>query len=245
MMNFILYEDEEQYVNIYEKVIDKIMGKTNNTYKIHKMNKYDKKKFDEIKEITGNKIYIIDIQVPGKNGLDFARMIRKKGDWVSPIIILTSHKEFQVVGFTGKILMLDFIVKDEAIKNTLKDALSLALKINSNKPSFHFSYKGDYFSIPYDNILYFEKCLNDNSSIVVCDLEDYYVRKTISDIALELCDTNFIKTHRSCIVNLNKVMKVDYDSGIIYFKNRKINYLSRNNKKELKEKMRQVYGTTI
>lgn len=241
-MNFILYEDEEQFVNIYEKVIDTLMGKTNNSYKIHTMNRFDKKKFDEIKDITGNKIYIIDIQVPEKNGLDFARMIRKKGDWLSPIIVLTSHKEFQVVGFTGKILMLDFIVKDSNIKNSLKDALKLALKINSSKPSFQFSYKGDYFSIPYDNIIYFEKCLNDNSSIVVCDSEDYVVRKTISEIAVELQDTVFLKTHRSCVVNLNKVMKVDYDNGIIYFKNNKINLLSRNNKKELKEKMRHLYG---
>ena len=133
-------------------------------------------------------------------------------------------------------------MKDSNIQNSLKESLKLALKINSNKPSFHFSYKGDYFSIPYDNIIYFEKCLNDNSSIVVCDSEDYVVRKTISEIAVELKDTMFIKTHRSCVVNVNKVTKVDYDNGIIYFKNNKINLLSRNNKKDLKEKMRQFYG---
>ena len=241
-MNFILYEDEERFLKSYEKVISKLMGNSKLDYKIHKVTHYCDETLDLFNSIAGSKIYIFDVEVPGKNGIDLARKIRRGGDWASPIIVVTSHEEFKVVGFTGKILMLDFISKNTNMENDLIEALKVALEITACRPSFNFSYKGDYFSLPYDDIVYFEKNLNDNSSIVVCENDDYVVRKTISDIEEELVDTSFVKTHRSCIVNLNKIIKVDYDSGIIYFKDNEINLLSRSNKKILREKMDEING---
>lgn len=244
IMNFILYEDEEVFVNIYEEVINKLMLNHRIDYKIHKINSYDDTTINNINSIKGNKVFILDVEVPGKNGIDLARKIRKSGDWISPIIVVTSHEEFKVVGFTGKILMLDFISKNKELSNNLLSALLVSLEINSSKPSYNFSYKGDYFSLPYDDIIYFEKSFKDNSSIVVCENDDYVVRKTISEIEEELKNTNFFKTHRSCIVNLNKIKRINYDDGIIYFNNEEIDLLSRNNKKILKEKMEKLNGST-
>lgn len=242
-MNFILYEEDAVFISSYEEVINKLMAKSKMDYKIHKITEYKNNiTMPYIANITGSKVYILDVEVPGKNGIDLARSIRKSGDWTSPIIIVTSHDEFKVVGFTGKILMLDFISKDKLLKKNLSDTLKLALEIIDNKPTYNFSYKGDYFSLPYDDIIYFEKNLRDNSSIVVCENEDYMVRKTISEIEDELIDTKFFKTHRSCIVNLNKIKKINYDDGIIYFNGFKIDLLSRSNKKILKEKMAQLNG---
>ena len=243
-MNFILYEDEEVFVNNYEEVINKLMLNNKIDYKIHKIDKHDDSTMDYINSITGYKVYILDVEVPGKNGIDLARSIRKSGDWISPIIVVTSHEEFKVVGFTGKILMLDFISKNKDLNSNLFNTLLVALEITSSKPSYNFSYKGDYFSLPYDDIIYFEKNFKDNSSIVVCENEDYVVRKTISEIEEELKNTNFFKTHRSCIVNLNKIKRINYDDGIIYFNNEEIDLLSRNNKKILKEKMEELSGST-
>lgn len=236
-MNFILYEDEDKFISRYEKTITKLMGKEKLSFKIFKIKKYNDKSSKIINNIVGNKVYILDIEVPGKNGIDLARQIRKSGDWISPIIVVTSHEEFKTVGFTGKILMLDFISKNGDIESNLIDSLSVALEITSCRPSYNFSYRGEYHSINYDDIIYFEKNLYNNSSVIVCEKDDYIVRKTISEIEEELEDTTFFKTHRSCIVNLNKIVKVDFDNGIIHFKDFKINLLSRNNKKELKEKI--------
>lgn len=239
-MNFVIYEDEEKFINCYDNVITKLMGKEKTNYKIHKIDKYNDNSSKILNNISGNKIYILDIEVPGKNGIDLARQIRKSGDWMSPIIIVTSHEEFKIVGLTGKLLMLDFITKDKNIENNLIDALNIALKINSNKPTYNFKYKGEYYQIPYDDILYFEKSLNDNSCIIVCVNDEYVVRKTILEIEEELKNEIFFKTHRSCIVNIKKILKIDYDEGIIYFNDTKINLLSRSNKKILKEKMRDL-----
>lgn len=239
-MNFVIYEDEEKFTNFYDCTITKLLEREKINYKIYKINEYDDKTSKILNNIAGNKIYILDIEVPGKNGIDLARQIRNNGDWRSPIIVITSHEEFKIVGLTGKLLMLDFITKDKNIEKNLIDALNLALKINYNKPTYNFNHKGEYYRIPYDDILYFEKNLNDNSCIIVCEDDDYIVRKTIIEIEEELKNACFFKTHRSCIVNLKKIVKFDYDKGIIHFKDTKINLVSRNNKKILKEKMKDL-----
>ena len=241
-MNFVLYEDEEEFVSSYEEVINRLMAKSKMNYKIIKINKYSQDTLSYLNSISGSKVYILDVEVPGKNGIDLARMIRKSGDWISPIVIVTLHEEFKVVGFTGKILMLDFIVKDNNLTKCLSDTLKLSLEIIDTKKTYNFSYKGDYFSLPYDDIIYIEKNIGDNSSIVICENEDYIVRKTIREIEDELKDSVFLKTHRSCIVNLNKIIKINYDEGIIYFKDDKTDLLSRSNKKILKDKMESIYG---
>ena len=52
-------------------------------------------------------------------------------------------------------------------------------------------------------------------------------------------DDRFYQTHRACYVNLNNIKSVDFKNNVIYFiKDNSIDYLSRNYKKGLKEKLR-------
>ena len=110
-MNFIIYEDENKYIEKYKKIIRKLLGPLDLNYKIIEIKEYNESSKEIINNTEGSKIYILDIEVTGKNGLDLARRIRKTGDWTSPIIIVTSHEEFKNVGYTAKILMLNFISK--------------------------------------------------------------------------------------------------------------------------------------
>ena len=126
-MNYIIYEDEKEYATRYKNVIHKLLGATNLNYKIIEINEYNEKTEKELENIGGNKTYILDIEVAGKNGLELARNIRKTGDWTSPIIIVTSHEEFKTVGYTGKILMLNFITKHGELEKNLTDSLETAL----------------------------------------------------------------------------------------------------------------------
>ena len=76
-MNFVLYEDEEEFVSSYEEVINRLMAKSKMNYKIIKINKYSQDTLSYLNSISGSKVYILDVEVPGKNGIDLARMIRK------------------------------------------------------------------------------------------------------------------------------------------------------------------------
>ena len=191
--------------------------------------------------LNGNKIYLLDIEVAGKNGLELARKIRKTGDWTSPIIIVTSHEEFKQVGYTAKILMLNFITKNEELEKDLYETLEVALEINMSKKSLCYTNKGELYHIPYQDILYIEKSLNDNICNVFTKNDIYSIRKTIIDLEKTLSDDiNFVKTHRSCIVNLKNIKYVDFENNIITFVNKEIDLLSRAHKKQLKERMKEM-----
>jgi len=81
----------------------------------------------------------------------------------------------------------------------------------------------------------------DNVSNIVTRNQIYNIRKTIKELEQDLAgDNSFIKTHRSCIVNLKNIKHIDFENNIIEIKNKKIKLLSRANKKALKERMREI-----
>lgn len=238
-MNFIIYEDEKEFVKKYRDVIHKLIGPSNFNYKIIEINEYNEESKQILEKIEGNKIYLLDIEVNGKNGLELARRIRNKGDWISPIIIITSHEEFKQVGYTAKILMLDFITKSIDLEKELYGTLTIAMEINNSNKMLRFTTNGELYSIPYPDILYIEKNLNDNTSNIVTKNKVYNIRKSIVELEKKLSDDiSFIKTHRSCIINLNNVKHVDFENNIIMFNKRETNLLSRAHKKYLKERLR-------
>ena len=101
--------------------------------------------------------------------------------------------------------------------------------------------KGELYYIPHQDILYIEKSLNDNTSNIVTKNKAYNIRKTIKELEVELGNTiNFIKTHRSCIVNLNNIIHIDFENNIIAFVNKEIDLLSRSHKKNLKERLKEI-----
>lgn len=240
-MNFIIYEDENKYIEKYKKIIHKLLGPLDLNYKIIEIKEYNESSKEIINNTEGSKIYILDIEVTGKNGLDLARRIRKTGDWTSPIIIVTSHEEFKNVGYTAKILMLNFISKCKELENQLIETLKVALEINLSNKSLCYTNKGETYRIPYKDILYIEKSLNDNICNIITKNNNYFIRKTIIELEKILSDDiAFIKTHRSCIVNIRNIKSVDFEKNTIFFENNKINLISRTQKRKLKERMKQV-----
>ncbi len=102
--------------------------------------------------------------------------------------------------------------------------------------NFSFIFNNIFYQISYDDILYFEKNLNDNYTTIITKNSSYKIKKSITKLSEEFRDNSFFfKTHQSCIINLKNVKKVDFTQNIIYFINCKITLLSREKKKSLKE----------
>lgn len=238
MINFIIYEDEKKYREKYISIILKLIGGMKLAYRILEFEKYDSTTLSKLKKITGKKIYILDIEVPGKSGLDLAREIRNSGDWLSPMIVVTTHDHLKNTAFTSKMLMLDFISKFYNCEESLKDTLKLSLDIIENHQSLNFQYNGELIQVPYNDILYIEKNVEDLYSTVVTANEKFTIKKSISSIEEELSqDTRFFRTHRSCIVNLDKVTSVELRACTIHFGNINIPLLARDRKSEFKARL--------
>lgn len=238
MINFIIYEDEKKYREKYISIILKIIVGMKSAYQILEFDKYNAETMTKLDQLTGKKIYILDIEVPGKSGLDLAREIRNAGDWLSPMIIVTTHEYLKGTAFSGRMLMLDFISKFYNCEESLQQTLKISLDIIESQQSLNFQYNGELIQIPYNDILFIEKNVEDLYSTVVTKSERFIIKKTISKIEKELSEeSRFFKTHRSCIVNLDKITSVELRNCIIHFGNIEISLLARDRKNELKSRL--------
>lgn len=237
MINYIIYEDEKYYINIYEEVIHKFMARGDDRYRIYKYKEYDEKVLSEIKRLTGQNIYIVDIEVKGKSGLDLAREIRKdKKTMNDQIIIVTAHQELVQNAYHKRILMVDFISKFDDLDEKIILCLREIYEIFNGNEYLSFKQDGELIRIPYNDILYIEKDKEAECVYIVTENNQYKYRNSILRIEKLLKkDLRFFRCHRSCIVNIYKITKINGSIPIIIFGNKSTHCLSREKKKELEE----------
>lgn len=235
MFNFIIYEDEPRFRDKYFSIVENFIGDSNLAYEVIEIPKYTKEVATRIKNLSGNNIFILDIEVPGKSGLDLAREIRHNGDWKSQIIIVTSHDDLKNFDYQSSMLMLAFISKFFNLEKELQKAISIAHKILTTNEAIKFQKGSKVFNIPIDDILFLEKKQEEVYTKIITKDKEYITDKTLVQWEKELKnDPRFIRTHRNFIVNTYKIRKFDFDREEVGFENKKTALLSRNYKKELK-----------
>lgn len=237
MINFIICEDNKNVRDLHEALISKITMPYDFDYTVHSFEKYNNNLKKIINTPSNLKIYILDLELPGKTGLEIAQDIRKV-DWDSIIIVLTSHDELELKLFKEKLLIFDFISKFDNYEKRLTDSINLVIKNLNCRSALVFKQNKEIYHIKYDNILYIFRDNTKNKTKIKAIEKEYYVRDTLTNVAKQL-DNRFYQTHRACYVNLNNIKCADFKNDIIYFTNDdSIDYLSRNYKKGLKERLK-------
>ena len=238
MVNFIIYEDDKSTRENYISIILKIMGNRKEQYSIIELDKYNSKVTKAL-NVVGRKIFILDVEVPGKSGMDLAREIREKGDWTSQIIVVTNHDSLQQSAFTSKLLMLDFISKFNNPLEELRKSLIASYIIVTQGESLKIQQDGEFFQIYYDDILYIKKETDDiDTHIILSDGSAKNINIRMKELEEKLkSDPRFFRTHRGCIVNMFKIKKVDFGIGLISFGKIKTNLLARDRKKDFRNKI--------
>lgn len=233
MINFILCDDNDYVRELNETMISRVAMPHDFNYTIHSFDRYNIKLKNLINTPSDIKIYILDLELPNKSGLDIAKEIRKV-DWDSIIIILTSHDELELSILKQKLLILDFISKFDNYEKRIEEVINMVIEKVNAKKVISFRSNKELHHVKLDNVIYvFKDNETDKTTIVTTDGE-YPVRDSLSSIADKL-DGRFYQTHRACFVNLDKIESVDFKNSIVYFNNdTSIAYLSRNYKKELR-----------
>lgn len=236
MINFIICDDNKYVRELNESIISKIAMPYDFNYSIHCFDKYNTKLKKLINSSSDINIYILDLEMPGKTGIDIAREIRKV-DWDSIIIILTSHDELELKLLKEKLLIFDFISKFDNYEPRLVESINLIInKINSKKVVTFKSNK-EIHQLLLDNIYYIYKDNSSDKSVIVTNKQKLPVNEALNSVISKL-DDRFTQTHRACYVNINKITSVDFNNNIIYFDNNtSTDYLSRNHKKELRDRL--------
>ncbi|MBQ7141125.1 MAG: response regulator transcription factor [Bacilli bacterium] len=230
MINFIICDSNKTFSNSTKEIINKIMIKENNDYKIHLYKDYSPDLNQIINDTsTANKIYILDLEIGEKSGIEIANEIRKN-DFDSIIIFYSAHSE--MYGILRIPLIFDYVSKIEPIN--LEYSLKNVLKYLKKK-SLHLNNGNTVYNIKLDDILYISTDLENRGVIIVTDTEKINIKITLNNIS-KMLNSDFIKTHRACYVNKNRIYKVDFKNREIVFDNYETtNLVSIREIKKLKE----------
>lgn len=124
LYNFIVCEDSKIFNICYQEIIINVAKKLNINFIIHSFTKYN----EELKKLiynnnVENKIYILDLLIPGMSGDKIANVIREN-DLASFIIFITSyHDEYEDIITNGEYFYLKYIDKEKNFKGVLFDTL--------------------------------------------------------------------------------------------------------------------------
>lgn len=210
MLKFIIVEDDEENQTRIKQLLVKISIQRNEEYNIVYFKKYDQKLENEIKDLSCNKIYIMDIELHNSiSGIEIAEKIRED-DWDSEIIFVTSHDKMFETVYRDILDVFDFIEKFINMENRLeKDILKIWSKKFDNKvlklkgPNVHAELK-------FKNILYIEKI--ERKSVVHAYGNEFKTNLSLEKL-LEKLDNRFVRIHKGCIANKEHIVVRNYTKG--------------------------------
>lgn len=237
MINFIIVDDSCLWLEQISSIIDKIMIKNNFEYnkKIFKeyneeFNAYSKLKLE-------NKVYVLDIRTATKNGLDIAREIRKD-DSNAIIIFLTAHEEYSSKILKSMLEVFCLISKQDDVEQELEQSISKILtRVKEDKEIIKLEENISIHAIPLARILYITIDGKKRKAVIKTDIREFTCKKTLKYFESEYPDI-LVRTHKSCLVNINRTINFDFKEQKIYFNNKKtVELLSKKYKDKIKEKI--------
>lgn len=220
-MNILVVEDNQYEMNNIVRVIRSI-SKGFNIYKA-----YTGEECFRILEKVDIDLFIFDIELTDMSGIKIAERIRNKAKYeLTYMVFITTHIYLQLEAFKN-IHCYDFLEKPykrqeliEIIKRLAKGISSQKQQNKPDKRQISFQMKDFILKIETNEILYVEA---QGRNTIIHTKNNVH---TIKSMALKkmmeiLPKDHFMQTHRSYIINLEKIQQVEKDgknSWVVRFK---------------------------
>lgn len=203
MKNIVILDDEYLALEYIKEIFDEIK---NENYKFKQFNiitTSNEKTFTTIANEKKPDIIFLDISMPEKNGIEIAEEIRNNKNKYNfnkdPIIIfMTAHENYGYQAF--KVEAFDYLLKPtdkEQIENLFEKIFSKYNNLFSNDQTIIVPYNGIDIEIKEQDIIYFKA---EMKYITISTKEKQFIMNSTL-ITLEKTFTNFVKTHRSYLIN--------------------------------------------
>ncbi|MGO1652754.1 LytR/AlgR family response regulator transcription factor [Senegalia sp. (in: firmicutes)] len=173
----------------------------------------------EIAELTDIDIFILDIGLKDYSGIELGHQLRNLNKYIiTPIIFITSMVNEELEAFR-EIHSYAFITKpfkEEKVKQVLTPIIENCIK-NEKESCLIIKQKENTYIIPTNEIVYIESQIK---RIYIYTLSEKHEIKsyTLNKLMKELKD-DFIRIHRSYIVNKNYITKIDRTNWVLHLKN--------------------------
>lgn len=154
-------------------------------------------------------LIFLDINLPGKSGIEFARSINPE----TAVIFTTAYTEYAVEGF--ELEAVDYILKPISYERFAKainkfnktqemnEIVLLAKKTEAENPFVFVKCERKMVKLFLDEIDYFES--QGNYLMIYTETNSYKTHQSISEMEEKLPDGLFCRIHRSFLVSINKI----------------------------------------
>jgi len=190
-------------------------------------------------------LIFLDIEMPDCSGIEFV----KNMDQVPGIIFTTAKENYAINAFDLIEHVVDYIVKPVAsmrllravnrfrvLRNSSSEIPVTATNASANLATDNFIFvksEKRLVRINLEDLLYVETT-GDYSIFKLQDGQQFVVQSSLKNIANKIQHPNFIKVHRSYIVNLNKIVDIEENTLVI---DRKVIPISRAHRAGLIERI--------
>ncbi|MFC0524347.1 LytR/AlgR family response regulator transcription factor [Pontibacillus salicampi] len=168
-------------------------------------------------------LVLCDIEMPKRKGIDAVKELQRTLPSLS-YIFTTAHENFAVEAF--ELNAVDYVLKPiqmsrlmlslERAKKVLKEKDRKLEKWNASLARIPIRFNRSLYYVQIDDILFIEK--NDRKSIIHTVEEQYSSGETL-EYFLEYLDHRFVQSHRSFIINLHRVARIQTSgkSYLVFF----------------------------
>lgn len=163
-------------------------------------------------------LLFLDINMPSLSGIDLAKELKQE----TKIIFTTAYSEFAVEGFN--LNAVDYLLKPFTFERFMQAVNKANQQLNTpaigNSPAAIYI-RADYklIRINLNDILFLEG-LDDYLKIHLENAKPIVARMTIKNILERLPSPQFLRVHRSFVVNMNKINS--FKSKTVYIHNDEI-----------------------
>ncbi|MEQ3498398.1 LytTR family DNA-binding domain-containing protein [Tenacibaculum sp. SSH1-16] len=205
----IIIDDEPPAIRLLEKYVDKVpFLSVNSTY----TNPLEA--LIEIEKGTIDLVFL-DIQMPEITGIQLSKIISNKTN----IIFTTAYPQFALESYD--IAAIDYLLKPFDFDRFYKAVLKVNKKITKSDQKINQNTENDYFFLKTDGKNKFSKVFLDDI-LFIEGLKNYvsvYLKNeriitysTLKNLVSSLPEDNFIQTHRSYIISIKAIDKIENDS---------------------------------
>lgn len=230
MINIAICDDMEEELEIISSYVSKNLKELNISFKISSFNEGQDlidhmRSFNEVEDIV-----FLDIYMKFSNGIDIAKKIREF-DKECKIIFITSSKDYAIDSYdVGALYYILKPIDEKKFSNAIKIAIDALNK--ENKQIVIKNRKGTY-RISYKDILYAEsKARIVNIYLKYGGVISFYSK--LDDFIQDLKDERFLKCHKSFLVNMDYILKIE--NADIFIEENKTIPISTANISAIKEK---------
>lgn len=212
MLNFVICDDNLNILDKFSKILETIILKHGYDAKIA----FKTSDVDELLNyIDENKtdVLILDINLKSnKSGLEIASQVREKNK-DTYFIFTTAHLEYAMMAYKFK--TFDYLAKPVTSERLEETIVRLFEDINGT-PKRYIKIDNKKTIIDESEILYIKR---DGMKLIFhTKTRDYETYSSFNKIQNSL-PANFIRSHKSFIVNINNIANLDPVTNTIYFSN--------------------------